>query len=84
MTQQPSIKVYGADWCPLTRRALQHLQKLGVEFQYIDVEQDPQASEWVRSQNDGKEKKPTIEIDGRVFTELTNAELDTALASPAR
>jgi mycoredoxin len=74
------VLVYGADWCPLTARALAHLKRKGVPFQYIDIEKDEQAAQWVREQNGGKERKPTIRIDGRVLVEPTNAELDRALS----
>ncbi|MDQ1469441.1 MAG: thioredoxin reductase [Bryobacterales bacterium] len=74
------ITVYGADWCPLTRRALVYLERLGVPFEYVDVEANPDASEWVKSQNNGKEKKPTIDINGKILSEPTNEELKAALA----
>jgi len=48
----PKVTVYGADWCPLTRRALVHLERIGVPFDYVDVESDPEASAWVKSQNE--------------------------------
>ena len=73
------IKVYGADWCGLTRRTLMHLEKLGVEYDYIDVDYDNDASHWVMKHNNGKEKKPTLEINGRVVTAPTNKELEEAL-----
>ena len=82
MNKERKIKVYGAEWCPLTRRTVKHLENLNVEFEYVDVDNDPQASEWVKNQNNGKEKKPTIDIDGKVLTEPTDAELDAALAWP--
>jgi hypothetical protein len=34
----------------------------------------------VKAQNGGKEKKPTIDIEGRILAEPTNKELDAALA----
>ena len=39
------IKVYGADWCGLTRRTLMHLDRLGVEYDYVDVDNDEAASQ---------------------------------------
>jgi glutaredoxin len=39
-----------------------HLDELGVEYDYIDVDHDEAASQWVKDHNDGKEKKPTIDI----------------------
>jgi thioredoxin reductase (NADPH) len=73
------IKVYGADWCGLTRRTLNYLDKLGVEYDYIDVDSDRAASEWVKGHNNGKEKKPTLDIHGRVVTAPSNKELEEAL-----
>jgi len=75
------IKVYGADWCGLTRRTLMHLDRLGVPYDYIDVDYDREASEWVMRQNNGKEKKPTLDIHGRVLTAPTHKELEDALRS---
>lgn len=74
-----TVTVYGADWCPLTRAALMHLDKVGVEYKYIDIDEDPEAAKWVADHNDGKEKKPTIDVDGEVLTEPTDAELDDVL-----
>lgn len=74
------VTVYGADWCPLTKRAISQLKQMNVDFKYIDIDQDPQASKWVREQNGGKEKKPTIEIDGEVLSEPSDAELEAALS----
>jgi hypothetical protein len=64
----------------MTRRSLDHLRLLGVAFDYIDIEKDPAASEWVKRQNHGKELKPTVDIEGRILAEPTNDELDAALA----
>jgi glutaredoxin len=73
------VKVYGADWCGLTRRTLTHLDRLGVAYDYIDVDYDRDASEWVMSHNNGKEKKPTLNINGRVLTAPTHKQLEDAL-----
>ncbi len=74
------IKVYGANWCGMTTRTLSHLDKLGLEYEYIEVEEDAKASEWVKAQNGGREKKPTLDIKGTIISEPSNAELDKVLA----
>lgn len=73
------IKVYGADWCHDTKRTLKHLDELALDYQYIDIEQDAEAARWVREQNDGKERKPTLDIEGRVLSVPDNQELDAVL-----
>lgn len=73
------IEVYGADWCGDTQRTRRHLDRLGVVYQYINVEQDLQASAWVKQQNDGKERKPTVKIGAQVLAEPSDEALEQAL-----
>jgi mycoredoxin len=73
------VKVYGADWCEDTRRARAFLDRLGVQYQYVNIEQDKAAAEWVREQNGGKERKPTVNVAGQVLSEPTDHELTSAL-----
>ena len=75
----PQITVYGADWCPLTRGTRLHLDKLGIPYRYVDIDRDRSAAAWVAEQNDGKEKKPTLDIDGEILTEPSNGQLDRVL-----
>ena len=73
------IRVYGADWCEDTQATRNHLDSLGVPYRYINVEQDSQAQNWVKQQNGGKQKTPTLDIDGRVLVEPNERELEQAL-----
>jgi thioredoxin reductase (NADPH) len=73
------IKVYGADWCPLTTRTRRHLEEVGVAYDYINIDNDRESAVWVAAQNDGKEKKPTLDVAGVVLSTPTNAELDEVL-----
>jgi mycoredoxin len=75
------IKVYGADWCGDTKRTLKYLDSLGIDYDYVDVEQDESASEWVKSQNEGKERKPTLIVGSRVLSVPSESELKAALES---
>ncbi len=63
----------------MTKRALAHLDQLGIKYEYIDIDDDREAAQWVAAQNEGKEKKPTIDIDGQVLSEPSNRLLDEAL-----
>ena len=73
------VKVYGAGWCEDTRRAREFLDRLGVLYQYVDIEQDESAAAWVRGQNGGKERKPTVDIAGQVLSVPSDHELTGAL-----
>jgi len=73
------VKVYGADWCADTQHTLKRLKELGVAFKYINVEQDETARQWLREHNDGKERKPTLDLAGQVLSTPTDRELESAL-----
>jgi mycoredoxin len=73
------VEVYGADWCEDTQHTRQQLDSLGVAYDYINVEQDQRASAWVKQQNDGKERKPTVKIGEQVLTVPSDQELENAL-----
>jgi glutaredoxin len=74
-----AIRVYGADWCSMTAGTRKHLDDLEIPYQYINVDDDQEAARWVREQNDGRERKPTLDINGAVIAEPSNADLDSVL-----
>ncbi|MDT4895141.1 MAG: mycoredoxin [Acidobacteriota bacterium] len=73
------VKVYGADWCEDTRRTLKHLDSLGVAYDYVNIEEDEQAARWVKEQNDGRERKPTVKLGAQTLSTPDDAELERAL-----
>jgi mycoredoxin len=73
------VKLYGADWCEDTRRARAFLDGLGVSYEYVDVEQDERAAQWVREQNGGVERKPTVDVAGQILCTPSDHELTSAL-----
>jgi mycoredoxin len=73
------VKVYGADWCEDTARTRKQLDKLGVAYDYVNIEEDAQAAQWVREQNEGKERKPTLKIGAQVLSVPEEAGLEGAL-----
>ena len=73
------VKVYGADWCADTQHTLARLDALGVNYDYVDIERDAEAARWVREQNDGKERKPTVKIGRQVLSVPDDEELESAL-----
>jgi glutaredoxin len=69
------IKVYGADWCGDTQITRHQLDTLGVPYDYFDVDRSDEARSWVLSQNHGKQKTPTLDVDGTVLVEPSEEEL---------
>jgi glutaredoxin len=59
--------MYSTTWCPDCRRAKDFLRKRGVEFDEINIEDDPDAEDLVIEVNDGRRRVPTIKVDDRFF-----------------
>ena len=75
------ICVYGANWCPDTARCVQLLRRLGISFDWFDIDQDKKACTFVEQVNSGNRSVPTIVFpDGSILVEPTDAELDKKLA----
>ena len=75
------VKVYGAAWCHDTQETVQHLDSLGVEYQYLDVDEDPHAQAWVKDHNSGKQKLPTLDVSGQILSVPKMPQIDEALRS---
>ena len=73
------VKVYGTDWCEETRHVRGYLDRLGVKYQYVNIEQDEPAAAWVREHSGGRERMPTVDIAGQVLTVPSDHELTSAL-----
>jgi glutaredoxin len=73
------VTVYGADWCEDTRSTLHHLDSLGVHYEYINIEKDPHAKHWVKAHNAGKQKTPTVDIEGNVLSVPDERQLEQTL-----
>ena len=74
------ITVYGAHWCPDCRRSKQFLGEHQIPYNWVDIEDDPEAEKFVIEKNDGKRIIPTIVFADETFlVEPTNAELATKL-----
>lgn len=70
------ITFYGTPWCPDCRFSKQILDEQGIEYTYIDIEDDDEAAEKVMEINSGMQSVPTIVFDdGSVLTEPSREEL---------
>lgn len=71
--------MYGAGWCPDCRRAKSFLNEHDIEFEYVDVDLDANATKTVEQINKGKRIIPTLIINGKSLTNPDNSSLASAL-----
>ncbi len=74
------ITVYGAYWCPDCRTSKQFLGEHQIPYNWVDIEEDEEAEQFVIQKNNGKRIIPTITFsDGSFLVEPSNAELAAKL-----
>ena len=73
------IVVYGSDWCGYTVRALRHLENLGVEFRYVNVDDNPEDEKRIADWNNGRSIRPTVDLSGDIFVNPSPAVLEEEL-----
>lgn len=64
MSDTPTVKMYTTSWCPDCSAAKTALNKRGIAYQEINIEEHPSAAEYVMSVNEGRRSVPTLEYGG--------------------
>ena len=73
------ITLYGADWCPDCVRAKTYLKHNGIDYTFIDVDLDKEATAKVEAINHGKRIIPTLIINQKSYTNPDNPTLASIL-----
>jgi glutaredoxin len=70
------VVVYGASWCPDARRSRRFFDEHGVAYAWVDIDEDKEASSFVRETNGGQILIPVIVFpDKSILVEPSNYEL---------
>ncbi|HET8603790.1 MAG TPA: mycoredoxin [Marmoricola sp.] len=83
---QPSsgtrFTMYTTPWCGYCHRLKGQLDREGISYDLVDIEQDPSAAEIVMSANDGNQTVPTLVFaDGTAQTNPSLAQVKDKLAA---
>jgi mycoredoxin len=73
------VIVYGTRWCAATQMIRRHLERLGIDYEFADLEADPDAAAQLRWRTGGFASHPTVYVDGEILVEPSPGELDWAL-----
>ncbi|MBI3961701.1 MAG: glutaredoxin family protein [Deinococcus sp.] len=57
------LTIYTTTWCPDCTATKQVLDKKGIAYEEIDLEQHPETAKLVEKLNNGKRKVPTLVFD---------------------
>ena len=70
------LTMYSTPWCGYCHRLKSQLDREGIAYDVVDIEQHPDAAEYVMSVNGGNQTVPTLRFgDGTALTNPTLAEV---------
>jgi mycoredoxin len=76
--------MYSTPWCGYCHRLRSQLDREGIEYDVVDIEQDPASAEIVMSVNGGNQTVPTLVYpDGTAHTNPSLAQVKAKLADLA-
>jgi mycoredoxin len=66
------LTMYSTTWCGYCRRLKSQLDREGIAYAEVDIEQDPASADFVMSVNGGNQTVPTVKFDdGSALTNPT-------------
>ncbi|MDQ6935320.1 MAG: mycoredoxin [Actinomycetota bacterium] len=79
----PQLTMYTTGWCGFCHRLRRELDHEGIEYEVVDIDQDPGGAEIVMSLNHGNRSVPTlVYADGDSQTNPSVSEVKKMLATP--
>jgi mycoredoxin len=73
--------MYSTAWCGYCHRLKKQLEREGIPFQVVDIENDPEAAAYVENVNGGNQTVPTVAFaDGSALTNPSLAQVTGKLA----
>jgi mycoredoxin len=77
-----SVIMYSTVWCGYCRRLKSQMEREGIPYVEVDIENDPVATELVMSVNGGMQTVPTLVFpDGSALTNPSLAQVKAQLAA---
>jgi len=84
MPRPDQLTMYTTSWCGFCRRLKSQLAREGIEMVEIDIENDPEAAEFVMKVNGGNQTVPTVLFpDGTALTNPSAKQVKNHLAALA-
>lgn len=78
------LTMYSTTWCGYCSRLKSQLDREGIAYNEVNIEQDPAAAEFVMSVNGGNQTVPTVRFeDGSALTNPTIVALKAHLETIA-
>lgn len=77
-----TVTMYSTVWCGYCRRLRDQMEREGISYRVVDIEDDIEAARFVMSVNGGNQTVPTLVFpDGTALTNPTLTQVKSQLAA---
>lgn len=77
----PKIKMFTTTWCGICVHTKRYLQSKNVDFEEIDIEEQPEYGDLIEKATGGFRIVPSLDIDGTLLVNPSRQQIDAALAA---
>lgn len=74
------VIVYGRRWCAISQMTRRQLERLGVPYDYVDLDRHPEAESRLSWITGGRVHSPVVYVGGEVLVQPSSSELRWALS----
>jgi glutaredoxin len=74
-----SVKMYTTVWCGYCASTKRYLDSKGVDYEEIDIEENPEYADRIEQASGGYRTVPTLEINGKILVNPSRHEIDEVL-----
>jgi mycoredoxin len=73
------LTVFGRRWCGISQMVRRYLDRLGVPYEYVDLDQHPEVASQLAWVTGGRVHSPTIRVGDELLVQPSTQELERAL-----
>jgi len=73
------LTVYGRPWCGVSQMTRRYLDRLGVPYEYVDLDRHPEVERQLSWLTGGRVRSPTIRLGDQLLVAPSTRELGQAL-----
>jgi mycoredoxin len=74
------VTVYGRQWCGISQMVRRYLDRIGVPYEYVDLDRDPNAESRLAWLTGGRVRSPMVQIRDEMLVQPSVQEVARALA----
>jgi mycoredoxin len=75
------ITVYSTTWCGHCKRLLRQLDEAAIDYQVVDIDEQPEHGPKIEAQTGGYRTVPTLDVGGQLLVNPSLNQVQQALAS---